>query len=452
MGCMIKNVPAALVIGFYDKKDVRILSIDEDILMLESDEPIEDNFTLKLAVFDLKSYRYEEFRLENCKIMSSDEKEFSYFYEIRLGNPRHSLDMGYKKLLAEVALAIGYKEKGDTCALEFLKDYQPIYPAERENDFFANYQEQCQSWYSFTLNKNENSRFEEAVKGVELAFELNQASLYNQFSKLPFNQAIKTNLQELNLENHGIFSKAFSRVYIGSEFCINAMPSEALLLDLMDKAHNEGYKVTIALPFVKEDFLDKVLCMLQKLNDWSSKTDVIIEAILNDWGIVEYAAHHCSNLQPVLGRLLNKRRKDPRNAWKWKNEQYQNLIKDNSLGSSLFTSFLKGYRIERYEMEACGYDMSVPEGHHSLHFPFYQTNTSEYCTMYADSTNYNRFHQKLVKECPQYCIEFCGLYPKHLNMIARGNSILGFDNRIFTLPHVLERYISSGIDRLVYSI
>jgi len=44
-----------------------------------------------------------------------------------------------------------------------------------------------------------------------------------------------------------------------------------------------------------------------------------------------------------------------------------------------------------------------PEGKNSLHLPFYQTNTSQYCTLYAQYREHNRGRQHLQTECPGYC-------------------------------------------------
>ncbi|MFQ8776686.1 MAG: hypothetical protein ACLR78_03355 [Roseburia sp.] len=63
------------------------------------------------------------------------------------------------------------------------------------------------------------------------------------------------------------------------------------------------------------------------------------------------------------------------------------------------------FGIRRYEWESCGYRQQFPEGKNSIHVPFYQTNTSQYCTLYAACKNGERGKQELPESCPGYCRE-----------------------------------------------
>ncbi|MGN0144063.1 MAG: hypothetical protein ACI398_03720, partial [Clostridium sp.] len=122
---------------------------------------------------------------------------------------------------------------------------------------------------------------------------------------------------------------------------------------------------------------------------------------------------------------------------------------ENSLNSQFFSEYLKSLKICRYEYENCGYRMNIAEGNHSLHMPFYVTNTSQYCTLYAMCTNLDRGKQKLVKSCPKYCEEYVFAYPEHLKMVGRYNSLFAFDDTLLKNQEELEYYINNGIDRIV---
>ncbi|NRT75362.1 hypothetical protein BJV40_005378 [Clostridium beijerinckii] len=110
---------------------------------------------------------------------------------------------------------------------------------------------------------------------------------------------------------------------------------------------------------------------------------------------------------------------------------------------------MKECKIERYEYENCGYKISVADGHHSMHIPFYQTNTSQYCPLHAMCTTMDRGNQKLVTDCPKYCSDYVFSYPKHLKMVGRYNSLFTFDDTLLKNPKELEYYINRGIDRIV---
>ena len=111
--------------------------------------------------------------------------------------------------------------------------------------------------------------------------------------------------------------------------------------------------------------------------------------------------------------------------------------------------------IWRYEWESCGYAQNFPgtlNEKNSLHFPFYQTNTSQYCPLHAICTDGERGKQKLVTNCPYFCERNMVLYPKHLHMTGRYNSLFGVDTEVLKHPEKLEAYVTAGIDRLVLGL
>ena len=98
-------------------------------------------------------------------------------------------------------------------------------------------------------------------------------------------------------------------------------------------------------------------------------------------------------LVPCMGTLLNKRKKDPRMGYKQGETGY---FRENSLNAEFYRTYLRDtFGIRRYEWESCGYRQEFPEGKNSIHVPFYQTNTSQYCTLYAACKNGERGKQEL---------------------------------------------------------
>ena len=92
------------------------------------------------------------------------------------------------------------------------------------------------------------------------------------------------------------------------------------------------------------------------------------------------------------------------------------------------------------------------KGKNSLHITFYQKNTSQYCPLYAVCAERERGKQKLVTNCPHFCEQKVLLYPKHLNMVGRYNSLFGVDTEMLQHPEKLEAYVTAGIDRLVLGL
>ena len=65
------------------------------------------------------------------------------------------------------------------------------------------------------------------------------------------------------------------------------------------------------------------------------------------------------------------------------------------------------YGIQRFEWESCGYEQQISPGKNSLHIPFYQTNTSQYCPLGAVCETGERGRQKLAKKMPGILYGIC---------------------------------------------
>ena len=128
-------------------------------------------------------------------------------------------------------------------------------------------------------------------------------------------------------------------------------------------------------------------------------------------------------------------------------------LAENNLNCGFYQDYLKKtFDIQRFEFESCGYKVTIPDGHHSLHLPFFQTNTSQYCTLYAVCRYGDREKQKLPENCPKYCEQKVFLYPKHLKMVGRYNSLFGYDEKILWDEKQLQDYLEQGIDRIVVNV
>ena len=88
-----------------------------------------------------------------------------------------------------------------------------------------------------------------------------------------------------------------------------------------------------------------------------------------------------------------------------------------------------------------------------MHLPFYQTNTSQYCPLYVACTKGSRSAQMPVRECPRFCEKQAFLYPEHLRMIGRYNSLFGMNLTVLQDPETIGKmYGLRGIDRIVVNL
>ena len=258
---------------------------------------------------------------------------------------------------------------------------------------------------------------------------------------------------------------------------------------MLEKAFENKLAVTIAFTYVRDNLLEETEELLQELEVWcqsrekeagkeqevyfpakkeqiitenlrnpinqkkkESETKYDLEIIVNDWAM-PILLQGKPHLKPVLGVLLNKRRKDVRLPYKHGIGNHVDSLAENNLNCGFYQDYLKNtFDIQRFEFESCGYKVTIPDGHHSLHLPFFQTNTSQYCTLYAVCRYGDRGKQELPENCPNYCDKKVFLYPKHLKMVGRYNSLFGYDEKILWDEKQLRDYLEQGIDRIVVNV
>ena len=186
------------------------------------------------------------------------------------------------------------------------------------------------------------------------------------------------------------------------------------------------------------------------LDHWCGQHQETLEIVVNDWGTAALAAER-KNFTVSLGILLNRRKKDPRMKYKQGNDA---LFHQNSLNAEFYQTYLKeNFGIGRYEWESCSCPQTFPSGENSLHFPFYQTNMSQHCTLYAECVNGSRGAQWQAADCPRYCEQQAFLYPEHLQMAGRYNSLFALDSALLQNPAEMGRaYAAHGVKRFVLNL
>lgn len=437
----IELLPSGLVTCLLNGKEVRILKISPKKITLRLSYKIENIIDIKVVFYIFDEYRYEEVIIEDYSEIEKIKEEFYYKYVISINNSEYLHNV--RKIFNNYSKYAMLKVFGDEN--EFSKE-MVNYPAELDYEFYKYYVEQKKDWM---LNINYLELNEKKLDSLELAITLDNYNLYRKYIEKDIKDFKDYYIKENFLQKYKLLQNDISRLYIGNEFCHNLFPRLELLMDMLEKSKMENIKITLAFTYIRECFIEKVKEIIDKVYIWCKENNTEVEIIINDFGMLTLLKYKKDYLKPILGVLLNKRKKDPRYIYKKGYYEGKELISKNSLNSSIFTEFLKEYNIERYEYENCGYKISIPQGKHSLHIPFYQTNTSQYCTLYAKCTTMDRGKQKLIKECPMYCKDYVFLYPKHLKMIGMYNSLFAFDDTLIKDLKLLEYYINSGIDRIV---
>jgi len=434
----VELVPSGLVTCLINEEEVRILKISPETLTLRLAEELNDKTFLKVAFYSFKEYKYNEVIIDDFQIENKIEEEFYFKYMIKVKDKHYAENV--RRIVKDYYNYIMLKNYG--AENEFSKEMVK-YPAKLDYDFYKYFSNQKKEWLlNFDWKEN-------VLENVEVAIKIDNHVLYNKYLELEFIRFKNYYLSENYMDNTIICNKEISRIYIGNEFCHNLFPKADMLMDILTKAKQEGLKVTLCFTYIRENYIENTKKVLEDVYEFCILNNLKIELVINDWGILDLLQGKEDVFDLSLGVLLNKRKKDPRYIYKKGYNENKELMAKNNLNNEVFSGYLAKYNIHRFEYESCGYKLEIANGKHSLQLPFYQTNTSQYCTLYAMCKNQDRGKQKLVKCCPKYCTDYVFAYPKHLNMVGRYNSLFAFDSSIIKDSKLVLEYINSGIDRLV---
>lgn len=429
-----KKIPDALILINFLDKYLKFISMDNEGIIFETAEVIDESIVnLDIYIFNFDNYRYDTYHIYNCQIVQNKCMLFSYFYKVEIERNDYTK---IEKLIDNISHSLH----------EIRNQVSESYS---NKEFHENYTEQEKEWYKIK-RPSENMDCKFIDKDFELAFCINNFDKYDMFIEKGIYNSIYEILEIKGIKSRAIFQGKFNRIYIGNEFCPINFPKKEQLIKILELSVYESFEVTVCLSYIREEKLSEVTELLQYLNEWSKINDKKVEIVVNDWGVLSVLSKKNFNITPIIGRLLNKRRKDSIHRGDLYNVDIKEYYSENNYNANHFIDFLSNFNVHRFEFESCYQDIKIPKGNHSLHFPFYQLNTSQYCTLYSTCTTFNRSNQTLVKSCSKFCREICFMYPKDFNTIGYGNSIFGFDKTIFDSIEKVNEYISKGINRFVY--
>ena len=484
----VSMLPFGLVAGFAGEKEIRITELADNGFVFRTAEKIADPELFRVCFYHYPNLKYEQVELHSYAytLECSGEYEFYYEYTLYMDNVDEAENGENREYTTEYT---EYREQVQRLLLWYdhyirlkltgdeneLASDMTAYPENGDVVTAGSLWEQKKRWFECENNDNGainraelESSPESLLEQFEWAVELDTPWLYEEYLAEDFKVFIDNYWKQNQLSGHWLSDIRLQRLYVGNAFCHLLFPKEDQLFLLLEKARKEGVQVTLTFSYIREFMLENVKMLLDRLEGWCEANDSVLEIQVNDWAMAEMLKGK-RLLTPILGILLNKRRKDPRLHYKLKTMKQigtasgSKFLEENSLNADFYREYLeKEYGIVRFEWESCSYDMTLPTGKNSLHLPFYQTNTSQYCTLYAKCTTGERGKQKLVKQCPGFCKDYAFLYPDHLKMVGRHNSLFALDDRIFAndpgsgigmkTKEILTKWKAAGADRLVVKL
>ena len=442
----VEMIPFGLLAGFYGEKEIRITKLAEEGFCFRTVSEIPRlQEKLRLCFYDLNQNRYQEIPVtpDAWRQMEARTEFFtSYAVAVQQEDYRHAV----RTLLGQYDRYIRLKlEEDDSGMAEQLTGY----PAKADEVFAESFQEQLTEWFGSKTNgmqdgcgKDEydgrkeqiETRTEKKPAEPEFALELDHPRVYTQFLNQKLDDFLTAYQARYPAFQNWMRGRKTDRIYIGNAFCHLLFPEKELLFALLEKANRESLQVTLTFSYVREYQIQETEELLQKLQQWCEKQKTKLEVEINDWAMADILKGALPNLVPCYGRMLNKRKKDPRMTYK---KGSRECLRENSLNAEFYQEYLsQEFGIQRLEWESCGYEQKFPDPaakmkvENHLHLPFYQTNTSQYCTLYAGSAYGDRSVQHLLTSCDKRCEWQAYLYPQHLEMVGRYNSMFGRDHEI----------------------
>lgn len=439
----VSMIPYGLLSGIVDGQEVRITQLGENGFVFRMANQAEKIHEIWLQFFSQNGGCYKKLLIPADRMKKMEESRF--FTEYTVLTEDKDYQKYVRQLLADYWKYISLKMTGEDG--EVAAAYTD-YPVHLDEDYAESLEEQKEEWFQEAAEKAKGQKL---CENVELALELDTPQLYEAWLREPMETFAEKYWKKWGLQEHPIAKKSVERVYIGNTFCPHLFPENDILHAMLEKAKIEGISVTLTFSWIKESQIDSIRELLKFLEQ--RKEYMPNEIAVNDWGTAhlirkwKQETQNCVKLN--LGILLNRYKKDNRSRYL---KEETNCFQETNLNSEFYQQYLKENQIERYELEACGHEIVIPKGKHSLHLPFFQTNTAQFCTLYAKCACGDRGRQKSVEQCPGYCRGLVFLYPRHLEMFGKYNTLFGYDRTSLEEMEYLNQSVRQGIDRIVVNL
>lgn len=420
----IENIPAGICNCTVNGLDVTIISLSkEHVCVRFSDKPKEKEASIDFDCFFWHEKGLSHFGPYIGRLENVNKKE--YWWEAA-----YLIDSSdYSEMVDRVSKQLGdYIEMRADAYDNSFSGVLVGYPDEKNDEFETSYGE----WFN---KKSEAFNIDDFKKYVQA-----------------LNCEVAVSLETEDLVNAYLVSETdfpFSRIYVGNAFCHLLRPGADVLKKVFKKACKDDIGVTIVLPYLREELIEEETAFLDEILLFCKEEGYEVEFEINDYGFAQMLNER--GVKFSLGRLLCKRRKDPRLKYKDRIEFFTEEMKSNSLNDDAFLEKVKRLGLKRVEMESPGYEVRVPNVQTSLHLPFYQTNTSQFCPLQALIKHKDRGCQRLIKDCGRECLENNVLYANHLSLVGMYNSVFALDTWLLENPGVLNKYIDLGVDRIVWN-
>jgi hypothetical protein len=247
------------------------------------------------------------------------------------------------------------------------------------------------------------------------------------------------------VENLSYYDNRFSRLYFGNEFCEHLIPSVEDLEQVLDFVLESNLDFTFVTSYITDKGLRRLEILLEKVMENKPGSEVVF----NDYGVLRILNSRYRELEPVMGRLLNKMKRGPRlmTVIDKLPQSTVEYFRSSNLTIPILCEFLTENRVRRVELDNVlqGIDLTLDSLEVSLYVPFVYVTTTRFCLVNSCDVPERKEMIGIFpckKECQKYTFYLRNpIMP--VTLIRKGNTIF-FKNE--TLPEIMEE---KGITRLV---
>lgn len=178
-------------------------------------------------------------------------------------------------------------------------------------------------------------------------------------------------------------------IHIGNSFCPHLLPSIKQVSEVLEKAKDEKLQVFFVFPPVSQSFYERDVSYLKELEKCAEEKEIAVEIEVNDLGMQTLLSERSWHfLRVSAGILLHKHIKDVRKK------------------------YLEGGK-------------NIDYSDHGVYVPYYQMNTGTFCPVYSKKYKKSRGESIRVTHCDKICLQENFVYPKHLCIKGKFNSLFG---------------------------
>lgn len=397
--------------------------------------------SLTLRFLNYDAYRYDTVTPKRYSIFLekdsyADDDPASRFYRVfrcEIEDPAYRSSA--EKLLSDYSRYIRLKLDGDDASLS--KELTG-YPAEKEHIFRAHSFEEQKALFSKDLRPD--LLWFETIRSIpEKGILLGDPLQYREFLEAHtfssfMEKRLKSGLPGASYDICEALASSLTIICIGSAFCARLFPARENLSALLKKARDFKLMPFVMLPPMRESMLENRKELLHFLYSYAEEMKLTLGICVNDPGtLLLLREMSFKRIRISKGPLLFRSPRDVRAPWK-------KMTSDSHAGIYAPCSFSPLPSL-----------LPGSEERPLLQLPYYQMNTAGLCTMYAYFQNGDRGRQTEENDCPEYCSRNVFLYPDHLPMVGRYNTLFGFDRRSLENGKYLKTLLSGTSSCLIFN-